>query len=77
MLADHSHPEKDPAMTESTFNEADLAVILERAGISLGPEQVRDLLPGAAIMQRLVERVNEPLPPEVEPAVMFTPERGQ
>jgi hypothetical protein len=64
-------------MTESTLNEVDLAVILERAGISLGLDQVRDLLPGAAIMQRLIERVNEPLPREAEPAVMFTSERGQ
>jgi len=64
-------------MTEPTLGEADLAAILERAGISLGPDQVRDLLPGAAIMQKLIERVNAPLPREAEPAVTFTPEQGQ
>ncbi len=64
-------------MTEPTLGEVDLAAILERAGISLGPDQVRDLLPGAAIMQRLIERVNAPLPREAEPAVTFTPEQGQ
>ena len=64
-------------MTEPALGEVDLAAILERAGISLGPDQVRDLLPGAAIMQKLIERVNAPLPREAEPAVTFTPEQGQ
>jgi hypothetical protein len=76
MLAVHGRLPKDGAMTEPALSEADLAAILERAGISVGPE-VRDLLPGAAIMQKLIERVNSPLPREAEPAVMFTPERGQ
>jgi hypothetical protein len=66
---------KDSSMTEPTPSEAELAAILERAGISLSPDQVRDLLPGAAIMQRLIERVVAPLPREAEPAMMFRPGR--
>jgi hypothetical protein len=77
MLAAHARLRKDPAMTESKLSEDDLAAILERAGLSLAPDQVRDLLPGALIMQGLIERVNSPLPREAEPAVLFTPEKGQ
>jgi hypothetical protein len=77
MLAAHVRLRKDPAMTKPALSEADLAAILERAGISLGPDEVHDLLPGAAIMERLIERVNSPLPRAAEPAVTFRPERGQ
>jgi hypothetical protein len=64
-------------MTEPALSEADLAAILERAGISLGPDEVRDVFPGAVLMQRLVDRVNAPLPREAEPAVTFASERGR
>jgi hypothetical protein len=64
-------------MREPTLSEASLAAIFERAGIPLDPDQIRDLLPGAAIMQGLIERVNMPLPSEAEPAVMFRSEHGQ
>ena len=63
-------------MTEPTLSEADLAVILARAGLSLTPDQVRAVLPGAAIMQELIERVRAPLPREAEPAVMFKADQG-
>jgi len=64
-------------MTEPTLSEADLAVILARAGLSLTPDQVRAVLPGAAIMQELIERVRAPLPREAEPAVMFKADQGR
>lgn len=40
-------------MSQPSLDEAQLAAALERAGISLEPDRVRDLLPGAAIIQRL------------------------
>lgn len=64
-------------MTEPTLSEADLASILARAGLSLDPEQVRALLPGAAIMLALIEQVRAPLPREAEPAVAFKADQGR
>jgi len=49
--------------------------MLARAGLNLTPEQVRSILPGAAIVRRMIERVNAPLPREAEPAVTFTAEK--
>ena len=67
---------RGPVLTDPTLSEADLAAILERAGLSLAPDQVRALLPGASIMQELIERVRDPLPREAEPAVMFKADQG-
>ncbi len=58
-------------MSVPPIDEAELKRILARAGLELTPEQVRSILPGAAIVQRLIERVNAPLPREAEPAVTF------
>jgi hypothetical protein len=64
-------------MSQPSLDEAQLAAALERAGISLEPDRVRDLLPGAAIIQRLIDQVNLPLPREAEPSVTFTSEQQQ
>lgn len=58
-----------------SIDEAELAAILKRAGLTLTPDQVRGLLPGAAIFQGLIARVNAPLPREAEPAVTFDVEQ--
>jgi hypothetical protein len=62
--------------THPTHNEADLVAILERAGLSLSPDQVRAILPGASIMQELIERVRDPLSRETEPALIFKADQG-
>ena len=64
-------------MTKPTIDEADLAGMLARAGLELSPEQVRAILPGAAIFRSLIDRVNQPLPREAEPALTFNVEQGQ
>jgi hypothetical protein len=59
----------------STIDEAELKAMLARAGLPHSPEQVKELLPGAEIFQRMLARVNEPLPREAEPALTFDVEQ--
>jgi hypothetical protein len=59
----------------STKDEADLEILLARAGLPHSPQQVRAILPGAEIVRRMVARVNAPLPREAEPAVTFNVEQ--
>jgi hypothetical protein len=59
----------------STMDEAELRAMLARAGLPHSPDQVKAIMPGAEIFQRLVERVNEPLPREAEPALTFDVEQ--
>jgi hypothetical protein len=63
-------------MNKPGFSEADLAAILSRAGFSYSPEQVRALLPGAVVVQAMIDRVNAPLPREAELAVTFNVEQS-
>ena len=58
-------------MSLPPIDEAELQRMLARAGLELTPDQVRSILPGAAIVQRMIERVRAPLPREAEPAVIF------
>ena len=58
-------------MSLPPIDEAELRRMLARAGLELTPDQVRSILPGAAIVQRMIERVRAPLPREAEPAVIF------
>ncbi len=58
-------------MSLPPIDEAELHRMLARAGLNLTPDQVRSILPGAAIVRRMIERVNAPLPREAEPAVIF------
>ena len=62
-------------MSQSPIDEAELQRLLARAGLDLTPEQVRSILPGAAIVRRMIERVNARLPREAEPAVTFKAEK--
>jgi hypothetical protein len=62
-------------MSLPPIDEAELQQMLARAGLNLTLEQVRSILPGAAIVRRMIERVNAPLPREAEPAVTFTAEK--
>src|SRR5512145_3339060 len=58
-----------------SIDEAELTAILKRAGLTLTPDQIKGLLPGAAIFQGLIARVNAPLPREAEPALTFDVEQ--
>jgi hypothetical protein len=62
-------------MSLPPIDETELQRLLARAGLDLTPDQVRSILPGAAIVRRMIERVNAPLPREAEPAVTFTAEK--
>ncbi len=62
-------------MSLPPIDEAELQRLLARAGLVLTPDQVRSILPGAAIVRRMIERLNAPLPREAEPAVTFTAEK--
>ncbi len=62
-------------MSTHTMTEAELAALLTYNGLSLTPEQVRALLPGAEIFQGLIEKVNTPLPREAELAITFEVEQ--
>ncbi|MCW5738201.1 MAG: hypothetical protein KIS73_29030 [Enhydrobacter sp.] len=62
-------------MSIPPIDEAALAVLLARAGLPHSPEQVKAIMPGAEIVQRLLARVNAPLPREAEPALTFTVEQ--
>ena len=63
-------------MSPPPIDEAELNTMLVRAGLTLTPEQVRAILPGAEIFRRMIARVNTPLPREAEPALTFDVEQG-
>jgi hypothetical protein len=59
-----------------SIDEAQLDAMLKRAGLALTANQVKAILPGAAIVQGMIERINAPLPREAEPASTFDVEQG-
>ncbi|HSS83365.1 MAG TPA: hypothetical protein VLL30_06260 [Reyranella sp.] len=63
-------------MSTPPIDEAELEAMLVRAGLTLTPAQVKEILPGAEIFRRMIERVNGPLPREAEPALTFDVEQG-
>ncbi len=63
-------------MSTPPIDEAELNAMLRRAGLVLTPQQVKAILPGAAIFRDMIARVNAPLPREAEPALTFTAEQG-
>jgi hypothetical protein len=67
---------KENAVSAPLIDEAELNGMLVRAGLALTPDQVKAILPGALIFQRMLARVNAPLPREAEPALTFTVEQG-
>ena len=60
-----------------SIDEAELAALLKRAGLTLNGNQVKAILPGAEIIQRMIARIHAPLPREAEPAVTFDVEQGR
>jgi hypothetical protein len=62
-------------MSTLPIDEAALKILLARAGLPHSSEQVKAILPGAEIVQRLLARVNAPLPREAEPALTFDVEQ--
>ncbi|HTB37571.1 MAG TPA: hypothetical protein VK777_10805 [Reyranella sp.] len=63
-------------MSTPPIAEAELEAMLARAGLTLTPAQVKEILPGAEIFRRMIERVNAPLPRDAEPALTFDVEQG-
>jgi hypothetical protein len=63
-------------MSPPPIDEAELNAILMRAGLALTPDQVKAILPGAAIFRAMIARVNAPLRREAEPALTFDVEQG-
>jgi hypothetical protein len=63
-------------MSTPPMDEAELNAMLMRAGLALTPDQVKAILPGAAIFRAMIARVNAPLPREAEPAPTFDVEQG-
>ncbi len=63
-------------MSAPSIDEAEMNAMLLRAGLALTPDQVRAILPGAAIFRAMIARVNAPLPREAEPALTFDVEQG-
>ena len=60
-----------------SIDEAELAALLKRAGLTLNANQVQAILPGAEIVQRMIARIHAPLPRDAEPAVTFDVEQGR
>jgi hypothetical protein len=63
-------------MSTPPIDEAQLEAILVRAGLKPTAALVKELMPGAAIVQGMIDRVNAPLPREAEPALTFDVEQG-
>ena len=63
-------------MSTPPMDEAELNAMLMRAGLALTPDQVKAILPGAAIFRAMIARVNAPLPRDAEPAPTFDVEQG-
>ena len=63
------------AVSTAKIDEAALKVLLDRAGLKLTPDQVREILPGAELFHGMIARVNAPLPREAEPALTFDVEQ--
>ena len=62
-------------VSTAKIDEAALKVLLDRAGLKLTPDQVREILPGAELFRGMIARVNAPLPREAEPALTFDVEQ--
>lgn len=63
-------------MSPPPIEEAELNAMLLRAGLTLTQEQLKAILPGAAIFRDMIARVNAPLSREAEPALTFDVEQG-
>jgi hypothetical protein len=62
-------------VSATKIDESELTVLLGRAGLTLTPDQVRAILPGAEIVSGMIARINAPLPREAEPALTFDVEQ--
>ncbi len=56
------------------ISEHDFAVLVAQSGLTLSPEQRRDLFGVYGYLEQQVARVHAPLPREAEPALVFRPE---
>ena len=62
-------------VSTAKIDEAELALVLGRAGLKLTSDQVRGMLPGADLFRGMIARINAPLPREAEPALTFDVEQ--
>jgi hypothetical protein len=57
-----------------SVSEAEFAVMVKQAGLSLSAEQTATLYDAYWMIEDMIARVTRPMPLESEPAHMFTPE---
>jgi hypothetical protein len=75
MIATRTSRQKDHVMSTPPIDEPELARILARSGLNLSPEQVRGILPGAALLLGMIARTHASMPREAEPALTFKVEQ--
>jgi hypothetical protein len=75
MLAMRTLRQEDHVMSKPPIDEPELAHILAHSGLNLTPEQVRDILPGAALLLGMIARAQTSMPREAEPALTFNVEQ--
>lgn len=56
------------------ISEADFEAAVRQTGLPLSAEQKATLYDAYWMLEGMIERVNAPMPLEIEPAHMFTPE---
>ncbi len=59
---------------KTSVSEAEFDVMAMQTGLPLSAEQKATLYEAYGMLQAMISRVNTPMPREVEPAHMFTPE---
>jgi hypothetical protein len=57
-----------------SVTEAEFAVMVKQAGLPLSQEQTATLYDAYWMIEDMIARVTQPMPLEIEPAHMFTPE---
>jgi hypothetical protein len=59
---------------KTRVSEAEFDVMLAQTGLPLSTQQKATLYGAYGMLEAMITRVNSPMPREVEPAHMFTPE---
>jgi hypothetical protein len=59
---------------KTRVSEAEFDVLVTQTGLPLSTEQKATLYEVYGMLEAMITRVNTPMPREIEPAHMFTPE---